>query len=43
MIDSVEEMSKDNFVIEEMLIEFDFLGIPLSKIGIMMGWDSVVG
>ena len=25
---------------EEMLIEFEFLGIPLSKIGIMMGWGE---
>merc|ERR1712110_719916 len=27
---------------EEMLIEFDFLGIPLSKIGIMMGWGELL-
>merc|ERR1712110_361503 len=25
---------------EEMLIEFDFLGLPLNKIGIMMGWGE---
>ena len=27
---------------KEMLIEFDFLGLPLSKIGIMMGWGELL-